>query len=167
MKCDDNAELIGNLAQKLKDRGLFMCTAESCTGGLIAAMCTNLAGSSEWFTGGVVSYTNEMKEQVLGVPHDVLAAHGAVSIPVVEAMAVGALGICKAQASVAVSGVAGPNGGSPEKPVGTVCIAAALRGHNGKTITLTSERFRFDGGRSQVRSGTAVKALEMLMGLLG
>ena len=167
MQCNESAGLIGNLAQKLKDRGLFMCTAESCTGGLIAAMCTNLAGSSDWFNGGVVSYTNKMKEQVLGVPRDVLAANGAVSIPVVEAMAVGALALCKAQASVAVSGVAGPSGGSPEKPVGTVCIAAALRGHNGKTITLTSERFRFDGNRSQVRLSTAVKALEMLLSLLG
>lgn len=163
---DESAGLIGKLAQKLKERGIFMCTAESCTGGLIAAMCTDLAGSSEWFKGGVVSYSNELKERLLGVPGDVLDAHGAVSIPVVEAMAAGALGACAAQASVAVSGVAGPGGGSPEKPVGTVCIAAALRGPQGKSIAVTSRRFLFEGKRAEVREAAAKQSLEMLLELL-
>lgn len=165
---DDGASalLIGSLAEKLKGRGLFMCTAESCTGGLVAAMCTDVAGSSEWFKGGVVSYSNEMKERLLGVPGGVLAENGAVSIPVVEAMAVGALALCGAEASVAVSGIAGPGGGSPEKPVGTVCIAAALRGGQNKSAALVSERFLFAGGRAAVRGASAAKALEMLLGLL-
>lgn len=167
MNFDESAELIGKLAQKLKARGLFMCTAESCTGGLIAATCTGLAGSSEWFKGGVVSYSDAMKEHVLGVPGETLAASGAVSIPVVEGMAVGALGVCSAQAAIAVSGVAGPGGGGPDKPVGTVCIAVALREPQGKILTITSERFLFGGERAQVREATTVKGLEMLLGLLG
>lgn len=166
MNDDASALLIGSLAAKLKGSGLFMCTAESCTGGLVAAMCTDAAGSSEWFKGGVVSYSNEMKERLLGVPGGVLAENGAVSIPVVEAMAVGALALCGAEAAVAVSGIAGPGGGSPEKPVGTVCIAAALRGGQNKSAALVSKRFLFAGGRAAVRGASAVKALEMLLGLL-
>lgn len=160
------AGLIGQLAQTLKGRGLFMCTAESCTGGLIAAACTSRAGSSEWFKGGIVSYSNEMKERVLGVPPEVLAEHGAVSIPVVRAMAEGALAACGADCSVAVSGIAGPGGGSAEKPVGTVCIAAAVQGRTGEEAARRSEVFLFTGGRAAVREAAAEQALKMLLDLL-
>ena len=158
-------ELIGKLAQELKDRELFMCTAESCTGGLIAAACTGLAGSSEWFKGGIVSYSNEMKMQVLGVPQAMLEQNGAVSIPVVEAMAVGALEACEAQAAIAVSGVAGPGGGSPEKPVGTVCIGIALQTAPDTPTAMRSERFLFRGNRDAVREQAVRQGLLMLRDL--
>lgn len=161
MNLDDN-ELVGNLPQKLKAAGLAMCTAESCTGGLIAAVCTSLPGSSAWFNGGIVSYTDAMKERILQVPANVLAEHGAVSIPVVEYMAAGALAACLADCSVAVSGIAGPDGGSAEKPVGTVCIAAALKKTGGRTTLVNSKKFLFAGGREAIREAAAAAALNML-----
>lgn len=189
MNFEESANLIDTLAQKLKERSLFMCTAESCTGGLIAAMCTSRAGSSEWFNGGITSYSNDMKQRLLGVPADVLEAHGAVSIATVEHMARGALAACAAQCSIAVSGVAGPGGGSAEKPVGTVCIAVALEagGNTGaqplnqtsdparnqtfmpvlsQTSSLASHTFSFNGTRDEIRCAAAIKGLEMLMRLL-
>ena len=110
------------LAQVLMQRGWMLSTAESCTGGMISAGCTDLAGSSQWFERGFVSYSNEAKQAMLGVPNALLVAHGAVSEAVAQAMALGALNHSQAQVSLAVTGIAGPSGGSAQKPVGTVCF---------------------------------------------
>ena len=149
------------LGQRLVARGATLATAESCTGGLIAALCTDVPGSSAWFTGGVVAYANEVKRDVLGVDPALLAAHGAVSEPVVRAMAAGVRRLTGTRYAVAVSGVAGPDGGTPEKPVGTVWLAVA----DGDAVQ--ARRFLFPGDRAAVRQATAEAAVEALLALLG
>lgn len=126
-------------------RGQMLCTAESCTGGAIAVACTDRAGSSQWFERAMVSYSNAAKHSMLGVPLETIDAHGAVSEAVVRAMAEGALQHSEADWSVAVSGVAGPAGGSTEKPVGTVWFAWAGPG------ICDAECRHFDGDRDAVR----------------
>lgn len=148
------------LGQCLTARGGTLATAESCTGGLIAARCTDVPGSSAWFTGGVVAYANEVKRDMLGVAPDLLAAHGAVSEPVVRAMVAGVRRLTGARLAVAVSGVAGPDGGTPEKPVGTVWVAVA----DGKNVQ--ARRFLFSGDRAAVRNATVDAAVEMLLDVL-
>ena len=115
-------ELVQKLAAKLIEKGWMLATAESCTGGMIAAACTDLAGSSQWFDRGFVTYSNEAKTEMLGVPAELIEKHGAVSEEVVRAMAEGAIRHSRAQVSIAVTGIAGPGGGSAEKPVGTVWV---------------------------------------------
>jgi nicotinamide-nucleotide amidase len=139
----------------------MMATAESCTGGLIAAACTDLSGSSVWFERGFVTYSNAAKIQMLGVPESLIAAHGAVSEPVARAMAQGAVSRSAAQVSVAVTGVAGPTGGSSEKPVGTVWFAWQVGGET------SAERQQFPGDRAAVRAATVRHALQRLLALLG
>jgi nicotinamide-nucleotide amidase len=151
---------IQQLAQALKDKGWMLATAESCTGGLIAAACTDVAGSSEWFERGVVTYSNEAKTELLGVDAALIASHGAVSEVVARAMAFGAVRHSHAQVSVAVTGVAGPGGGTKDKPVGTVWFGFMVDG------LLTSETRRFEGDRAAVRSGTVRHALQRLIELL-
>ena len=145
------------LAQALQARGWMLATAESCTGGLIAAQCTELAGSSLWFERGFVSYSNAAKTELIGVPAALIAAHGAVSEPVARAMAQGALQHAQAQVSVAVTGIAGPGGGSADKPVGTVWLAWCVAGQ------LSSERCVFGGDRAAVRAATVQHALQGLL----
>jgi len=157
----DHGAATAALAQALRQQGLKLATAESCTGGLIAAACTELAGSSDWFERGVVSYSNEAKTELLGVPEALIDRHGAVSEPVARAMAEGALRHGKAQVSVAVTGVAGPSGGSAAKPVGTVWFGFSVRGQT------HSEVQRFDGHRAAVRQATVAHALRRLLELLG
>jgi nicotinamide-nucleotide amidase len=137
-----------------------LATAESCTGGLIAAACTDLAGSSAWFERGFVTYSNEAKTEMLGVDAALIAQHGAVSEEVVRAMALGALAHSHAQVAVAVTGVAGPSGGSTEKPVGTVWMAWALPGQ------LVSEACHFEGNRATVRAASVQHAVHQLLALL-
>ncbi len=137
-----------------------MASAESCTGGMIAAACTDLAGSSNWFERGFVSYSNEAKTELLGVDAALIARHGAVSEPVARAMAQGALAHSRAQVAVAVTGVAGPGGGSAAKPVGTVWFGWAT------PAGVVSEMRHFDGDRAAVRSATVRHALQRLQGLL-
>ena len=149
--------LCAGLAQALQARGWMMATAESCTGGLIAAQCTELAGSSLWFERGFVSYSNAAKTELMGVPAALIAAHGAVSEPVARAMAQGALQHAQAQVSVAVTGIAGPGGGSADKPVGTVWLAWCVAGQ------LSSERCVFGGDRAAVRAATVQHALQGLL----
>ncbi|BFR48100.1 CinA family protein [Nitratidesulfovibrio sp. HK-II] len=149
------------LGQRLVARGATLATAESCTGGLIAALCTDVPGSSAWFTGGVVAYANEVKRDVLRVDPVLLATHGAVSEPVVRAMAAGVRRLTGTRYAVAVSGVAGPDGGTPEKPVGTVWLAVA----DGDTVH--ARRLLFPGDRASVRLATAQAAVETLLALLG
>jgi nicotinamide-nucleotide amidase len=145
------------LAERLLAHRLMLATAESCTGGLISAACTDLAGSSAWFERGFVSYSNEAKTELLGVPAALIAQHGAVSEPVARAMAAGAVGHSHAQVAVAVTGVAGPGGGSPDKSVGTVWFAWAT------PQGLWSERQVFPGDRAAVRQATVDHALAGLL----
>lgn len=145
------------LALALTQRQWMMATAESCTGGLIAGACTALAGSSHWFERGFVTYSNAAKVESLGVDAALLQAHGAVSEVVVRAMAFGAVRHSRAQASLAVTGIAGPGGGSRSKPVGTVWFGFQVDGQ------LSSETVRFDGDRAEVRAATAAHALKTLM----
>jgi nicotinamide-nucleotide amidase len=152
--------LCEQLAQELQARGWMLATAESCTGGMIAAACTDLSGSSNWFERGFVTYSNEAKTEQLGVDPALIAQQGAVSEVVVRAMAFGAVRHSRAQVSVAVTGVAGPTGGSPQKPVGTVWFGFQVDGR------LTSETLRFDGDRAAVRSATVDHALQRLLQLL-
>ena len=150
-----------HISHLLAARGWMLATAESCTGGLIAGACTDLAGSSAWFERGFVTYSNAAKTELLGVPAELIAAHGAVSEPVARAMADGALAHSHAQVSVAVTGVAGPSGGSADKPVGTVWF-----GWRVGERTLTEVR-RFDGDRAAVRAQTVAHACRRLAELLG
>ena len=145
------------LADLLLKKQCFLATAESCTGGLIAGACTDLAGSSQWFERGFVTYSNAAKTDMLGVDADLIAQFGAVSEEVAAAMALGAIAYSKAQVSVAVTGVAGPAGGSVEKPVGTVWVAWCVSG-----LTST-ELCHFDGDRAMVRALTVQRALQGLV----
>ena len=148
------------LAGVLLDRGWMLATAESCTGGMIAAACTDLAGSSNWFERGFVSYSNAAKSELLAVDPALIAAHGAVSEVVARAMAFGAIRHSQAQVSIAVTGVAGPAGGSKDKPVGTVWFGFQVDG------LLTSETRLFPGNRAEVREATVRHALNRLLQLL-
>ena len=148
------------MADLLLKKQLRLVTAESCTGGLIAAACTDLAGSSAWFERGFVTYSNAAKTELLGVSERVLRRAGAVCGPVAQAMAEGALAHSHAQVAVAVTGVAGPSGGSPAKPVGTVWFGFALPGQ------VLTEKCHFDGDRAAVRQATVRHALERLVELL-
>ena len=149
------------LAQLLLRRHWMLATAESCTGGLIAAACTELAGSSNWFERGFVTYSNQAKTELLGVDAKTIATHGAVSEAVVRAMAEGAVRHSRARVGVAVTGVAGPTGGSKDKPVGTVWFGFLVDGE------LTSETMRFPGDRAAVRAATVQHALDGLIRRLG
>lgn len=149
---------VRQLAELLLARGGRLVTAESCTGGLIAAACTELAGSSAWFDRGFVTYSNEAKSDQLGVPDELIVQHGAVSREVACAMALGALRHSLADIAVAVTGVAGPTGGSVEKPVGTVWLAWAER--CGDAVpSVHAERAFFPGDRAEVRAATVARAL--------
>lgn len=149
------------LGEVLKLKGLMLTTAESCTGGWVAQVLTSVAGSSAWFERGFVTYSNEAKQEMLAVSADTLEQFGAVSEAVVSEMAQGALMHSRAQLSVAVSGVAGPGGGSTEKPVGTVCFGWAKQ--SGKVI---SRRLHFEGDRQAVRRQAVVVAIQGLRDLV-
>lgn len=153
--------LVRQLADALRSRGQMMATAESCTGGLIAGACTEISGSSDWFERGFVTYSNAAKTELLGVPAALIEAHGAVSEPVVRAMAAGALAHARAQWAVAVTGVAGPTGGSADKPVGTVWFGWAT------PQGVSSQRCQFDGDRAAVRRATVAHALSGLLQRIG
>jgi len=146
------------LASALRTRGWKIATAESCTGGLIAAACTAVAGSSDWFERGFVSYSNEAKAELLGVPMALIQAHGAVSAEVARAMADGALEHSHAQLAVAVTGIAGPGGATPGKPVGTVWLALARAGG----ASAQAELLTLAGDRAAVREQTVRHALQRL-----
>ncbi len=150
------------LADGLRARGWRIATAESCTGGRIAGFCTDLAGSSDWFDCGFVSYSNSAKTTLLGVDAALIAEHGAVSEAVAQAMALGALARSQADLAVAVTGVAGPAGGTAAKPVGTVWLAWAWRNAGGGIETEAALR-RFDGDRAAVRLATVSSALQGLI----
>jgi nicotinamide-nucleotide amidase len=143
---------------RARSAGLMIAAAESCTGGLIAGLFTEIAGSSDVFERGFVTYSNEAKEDLLGVPTDLIHKHGAVSEAVARAMAAGALKHSLAQIAVAVTGIAGPGGGTAQKPVGLVYIAVAATDRQTRV-----QEFRFgDIGRSEVRLATVTEALKLI-----
>jgi nicotinamide-nucleotide amidase len=156
---DELAALAVRLGRALEARNLRVATAESCTGGWIAKALTDIPGSSRWVEGGVVAYSNSAKSSLLGVPAGIVAAHGAVSEPVVRSMAEGARARFGVPLTVAVSGVAGPDGGTPEKPIGTVWFAWA----NGRETTAARELFA--GDREAVRRRSVDFALRRLLEL--
>jgi nicotinamide-nucleotide amidase len=167
--------LVQALAQRLHQRGLHLITAESCTGGLMAGACTALAGSSVWFERGLVTYSNAAKTELLGVPAELIARHGAVSEPVARAMALGALAQHERTIALAVTGIAGPGGGVPGKPVGTVWLGWAWRGAAGPGIPVRAEvdgervgceRLNLPGDRATVRATTVARALQRALALL-
>ena len=152
--------LVTQVGDALTSRGRFLATAESCTGGLVACLLTDVSGSSAWYVGGVVAYANHIKEELLGVPKMTLSAHGAVSEETVLAMAMGAARRFNTRCALAISGVAGPLGGSLEKPVGTVWIGWSVDGR------VSAELFLFSGDRLAVKQQSAQAALEGLLGRL-
>jgi nicotinamide-nucleotide amidase len=152
-------DLCQGLASTLLQRGWMMATAESCTGGMIAAACTDLSGSSQWFERGFVTYSNQAKMDLLGVDAISLQSDGAVSEAVARAMVLGALRQAPVQVAVAVTGVAGPTGGSAEKPVGTVWFGWNIHG------VVTTQVRRFAGDRAAVRAATVQHALAQLLAL--
>ena len=154
-------QAVEELAAALLARSMTCATAESCTGGLIACALTEMPGSSAWFTGGVVAYANSAKEALLGVPAALLEAHGAVSEPVARAMAEGARRAAGAAWGVGITGIAGPAGGTPDKPVGTVHLA--LAGPAGTEVVARHYR----GDRERVRRFAAWEALDLLRRALG
>ncbi|WP_310738671.1 CinA family protein [Piscinibacter sp. HJYY11] len=151
-------DAVATLAQALRAKGWHLATAESCTGGLIAAACTAIAGSSDWFERGFVTYSNEAKTELIGVPPALIAQHGAVSAEVAQAMAEGALRAARVELAVAVTGIAGPGGATPGKPVGTVWLAVAQHGATTQPVLL-----QLDGSRSDVREQTVDAALAALL----
>lgn len=150
-------DLVAGVSEALVRRGLRLALAESCTGGLVAARLTDRPGSSRFLEAGLVTYSNGAKASLLGVDPDVIATRGAVSEAVARAMVAGAREATGAEAAIAITGIAGPDGGTPEKPVGTVWIAAAV-GDQVRTV-----RFQFGGDRSAVREAAVAAALDMLL----
>lgn len=150
--------LAARLGAALVSRGWMLAAAESCTGGWAAQAITAIPGSSAWFDRGFVTYSNAAKQEMLGVKADTLATYGAVSEPTVREMALGALVLSQAQAAFAISGIAGPGGGSSDKPVGTVCFAWALKGGAVKTTTC-----HFEGDRRAIRAQSVAQALQGLL----
>ncbi|MFZ5621576.1 MAG: nicotinamide-nucleotide amidase [Pseudomonadota bacterium] len=158
----DLTKLARRLGERLRETGRMVATAESCTGGWVAKVLTDIAGSSRWFERGFVTYTNESKQELLGVSAEVLAAEGAVSAATVAAMARGTLERSRAQLSCAISGIAGPGGATPDKPVGLVWFAWA-----GRDGAVRSERRVFAGDREAVRRQAVAHALQGLIDAAG
>jgi nicotinamide-nucleotide amidase len=155
-------QLASELGDKLKARGWMLATAESCTGGWVGQSVTALPGSSQWYERGFITYANDAKIEMLGVPPETLALHGAVSEETASAMAAGALAHSHAQAALAISGIAGPGGGTPKKPVGLVCYGWAL-----SDGTVMSSTCRLDGDRDEIRSRAVAAAFRGLIDLIG
>ena len=159
---DELTRLAERVGRALAERGLMLATAESCTGGWVAKVMTDVAGSSGWFERGFVTYSNQAKQDLLGVRASTLQAHGAVSEQTVREMAEGALARSRAQVTLAISGIAGPEGGSPGKPVGTVWLAWA------RTGAATRARLaQFPGDREAVRRQSVLAALQGVLDILG
>ncbi len=157
---DNILELSERVGKVLKAKNLLLATAESCTGGGVAQAITEIAGSSEWFDCGFVTYSNASKTEMLDVPAALFAQHGAVSEEIAEAMVVGALANSNAHVSLSTTGIAGPGGAVPGKPVGTVCFGWRVSGHS------HTERLVFPGDRHAVREQTVAHALKGLLRML-
>ena len=155
-------QLAAELGEKLCARGWMLATAESCTGGWVGQLITSLPGSSQWYERGFITYANAAKIEMLGVPAETIDEDGAVSETTAAAMATGALRNSHAQATLAISGIAGPGGGTPQKPVGLVCYGWAL-----EDGTVMSSTCRLDGDREEIRSRAVAAALRGLIELIG
>ena len=153
--------LTQQLAQILLAKGFKIALAESCTGGLLAAQLTSLAGSSDWFERGFVTYSNQAKEESIGVPKELIERYGAVSEEVAKAMAEGVLNHSLAQVSAAITGIAGPGGGSANKPVGMICFAWGMQVDD--QIQTRSQTKQFSGDRQSIREQACVYAIESLL----
>ena len=158
---DDLEVLAEQVGAALQSRGLLLASAESCTGGWVGAAVTSVAGSSNWYERGFITYTNQSKQEMLGVSAATLAEYGAVSEPTVREMAAGALKHSHADVALAISGIAGPGGATLDKPVGTVCIAWARRSGAGQAQT-----FHFDGDRGAVRHQAVSTALRGVLAMI-
>ncbi|MBI5750826.1 MAG: nicotinamide-nucleotide amidohydrolase family protein [Hydrogenophilales bacterium] len=158
---DDLNQLAEQVGAALKSRGLMLATAESCTGGWAGEVVTSVPGSSHWYERGFITYTNESKQEMLGVSAQTLAEFGAVSEQTVREMAAGALKHSRAHITLAISGIAGPGGATPDKPVGTVCMAWATR--NGAGL---SQTIHFQGDRTAVRRQAVVAALQGVLRMI-
>ncbi len=154
-------QLASELGDRLRARGWMLATAESCTGGWVGQLLTAIPGSSAWYERGFITYANAAKQEMLGVPATTLDTFGAVSEETAQAMAVGALAHSHAQAALAISGIAGPGGGTPQKPVGLVCYGWALADG-----TQMSSTCRLDGDREEIRSRAVAAALRGLIELI-
>ena len=161
MPSDTLTTLATLVGATLRAKGLMLTTAESCTGGWAAQAVTTVAGSSDWFERGFVTYSDAAKQEMLGVSARTLAAHGAVSEETAREMAIGALAHSRAQVALAITGIAGPGGGSADKPVGTVCFAWAL-----KSGAVSAETRPFNGDRESVRRQSVIAALQGMLELL-
>jgi len=159
---DAQMRLAAEIGRQLLGRGLRVATAESCTGGLVAGAITAIAGSSDWFERGFVTYSNAAKSEMLGVPAELIDRHGAVSEPVAAAMAAGAVTNSAADCALSVTGVAGPGGGTAAKPVGMVCFGWIVRGRPPRTATL-----HLPGDRAAVRDASVDAALSGLLEVVG
>ena len=148
------------LGEKLRERKITIAVAESCTGGLLGSKITDVPGSSEYFLGGVIAYQNEVKESLLHVPQQVIAAHGAVSAQTVEAMAGGCRELFECDIAISITGIAGPGGGSADKPVGLVYVGLAT------ASGVISRRFQWDGSRTQNKESSVRAAMEMILATL-
>ena len=155
MSSDTLTTLATLVGSRLMARGMMLATAESCTGGWVAQAATAIAGSSQWFERGFVTYSDAAKQEMLGVSARTLATRGAVSEETAREMAMGALARSRAQMAVAITGIAGPTGGSPEKPVGTVCFAWGMQGSPVSSVT-----HQFHGDRESVRRQSLIVALQ-------
>jgi nicotinamide-nucleotide amidase len=161
----NTADIVTTLAEILQSKNWKMAAAESCTGGLVCANLTEISGSSEWFERGYITYSNEAKMECLGVPGKLLEAFGAVSEEVAKAMAEGAQVNAGVNAALSITGIAGPSGGSKEKPVGMVCFAWAIRSDAGDNRVI-AKTMHFDGDRQKVRQQACDYALHELAKLL-
>jgi nicotinamide-nucleotide amidase len=175
---DDLMAQVATLGDALRARKWRLATAESCTGGLLAGACTAPAGASDWFAAGFVSYANDAKTSLLGVPAPLIARHGAVSAEVADAMARGALAHAGVQLALSITGIAGPGGGSAAKPVGTVWLGVAWlhpretqeglpAGGDAPLVGSRTERLQLDGDRAAIRAQTVTIALERLIAAAG
>ena len=157
--------LVQSIAQLLLARNWRLALAESCTGGLVCAKLTELSGSSAWFERGYITYSNEAKTQCLGVPAELIQTYGAVSEPVAKAMVQGAARNAGTNVAVSITGIAGPTGGTPEKPVGTVCFGWSISNQNAENLAVCQTKL-FLGDRSAIREQAAGHALTELQKLL-
>jgi nicotinamide-nucleotide amidase len=154
-------DIVETLTDLLLKKGMKLITAESCTGGLLAATITHKPGASEVYDRGFITYSNEAKVDMLGVPQDLIDTHGAVSAEVAKAMAEGALNNSDADLSVSITGIAGPDGGTKEKPVGLVYFGYALKGGSAGSV-----KHQFEGTRKEIQTQAALTALKHLIGVL-
>lgn len=161
----DNSTLAHRIGAAAIEKGRTLATAESCTGGLVAAQCTRISGSSAWFDCGFVTYSLDAKQVLLGVPEETLSRYGAVSEPVASSMALGALNRSNADVSVSITGIAGPGGGEVDRPVGTVWFGWASR-DAGKPAIVQTSAFDLEGSRDEIREQAVKVALEGFLDIL-